>query len=212
MENTTKDRLIQFIQFNHMSTKSFQERIGVSGSYVQNMVNGIGGGVVKRIMAEFPELNIDWLLAGEGDMINPIVEKKEEVRVVGKLVPVLPIRSIGCLLDDFTNNYELTNCEMFISPIDDADLALTISGDSMMPELANGSKAIVKRVDENCFLDWGRTFVLDTKNGVVVKRLFPSSAEGYYSCHSNNERYPAFEIKKSDVRSIYQVLACITLH
>lgn len=66
-----KERFGQFIEYKRISKRKFQESIGVSNSYIQNISTGIGADVLKRIKTAYPELNTDWLIAGEGEMLRP---------------------------------------------------------------------------------------------------------------------------------------------
>lgn len=65
-----KGRFLEFINYKGLSKRKFQESIGVSNSYIQNISNGIGADVLQRIKAAYPELNTDWLLDGTGEMLN----------------------------------------------------------------------------------------------------------------------------------------------
>ena len=65
-----KDRLLEFVAYTKLSKRKFQERIGVSNSYIQNISEGIGADVLNRITIQFPELNNVWLLTGEGSMLK----------------------------------------------------------------------------------------------------------------------------------------------
>ena len=68
MEGTVKERLIKFIRHKGITLAEFQRRCGLSSGYVNNMVNGIGYAKLEAIKGEFPELNTEWLLKGEGEM------------------------------------------------------------------------------------------------------------------------------------------------
>lgn len=70
MQETVKERLIAFIKSKPMTQKYFCEKIGVSKLYIINMVSGFGRDVLFRIKSEFPDLSINWLLYGEGEMLN----------------------------------------------------------------------------------------------------------------------------------------------
>lgn len=72
-----KGRFLEFISYKQLSKRKFQESIGVSNSYIQNISNGIGAEVLQRIKASYPELNTDWLMTGEGDMLKPIQNVSE---------------------------------------------------------------------------------------------------------------------------------------
>ncbi|MCD8292336.1 MAG: hypothetical protein LUC23_01045 [Prevotellaceae bacterium] len=65
-----KERLLDFISYKGLNKSRFQRSIGVSGSYIQNIANGIGTDVLRRIEKIYPELNTDWLVSGNGEMLN----------------------------------------------------------------------------------------------------------------------------------------------
>lgn len=126
---------------------------------------------------------------------------------------LLPQSAMGGSLSDFgADGVFPENCERVISPIADVDFAITIYGDSMIPEYQPGSRALCKQIDPDAFIAWGCVYVLDTVNGVVVKELQPSNNDGKIVCHSHNPsgRYKDFEVNLTDVRGIYRVLACVT--
>ncbi len=51
-----KSRLLLFVAHTKLSKRKFQERIGVSNSYIQNISESIGADVMNRISIQFPEL------------------------------------------------------------------------------------------------------------------------------------------------------------
>lgn len=65
-----KDRFTIFIEYKRLSKRKFQESIGVSNSYIQNITNSIGADVLNRIISTYPELNTQWLIYGKGEMLN----------------------------------------------------------------------------------------------------------------------------------------------
>lgn len=70
MENTVKQRLVQFIKFMHITQKEFESRCGMSNGYIANIRKGIGNDYILSIAQQFPNLNRDWLLYGEGTMLK----------------------------------------------------------------------------------------------------------------------------------------------
>ena len=71
MENTLKERLIEFIKSEGLSQNKFEKRMGFSNGYINSISRGIGGDKLQRIISEFPRLNSDWLISGEGEMSKP---------------------------------------------------------------------------------------------------------------------------------------------
>lgn len=53
-----------------MTQKAFEERCNMSNGYVANIRKGIGSDKLLNIAQEFPELNREWLLYGEGEMLK----------------------------------------------------------------------------------------------------------------------------------------------
>lgn len=65
-----KSRLIEFIDYKGMSRRSFSLGIGASSSFVNSISKSIGTEYIDRIKEKFPELNISWLMTGDGQMLN----------------------------------------------------------------------------------------------------------------------------------------------
>ena len=166
---------------------------------------------IEKILNFYTDLNRTWLLTGEGSMFTtkPSLAGFNELEYTR--VPLLPISAQGGSLNDFVVSVSLQDCEKIISPINGADIAITISGDSMADEYPNGSIVLAKRINERAFIDWGKVYVLDTCNGVVVKTLTPSEKENYVRCVSINPApiYAPFEVALNDIYGVYRVMLCM---
>lgn len=166
---------------------------------------------IEKILNFYTDLNRTWLLTGEGSMFTtePSLAGFNEMEYTR--VPLLPISAQGGSLNDFVVSVSLQDCEKIISPINGADIAITISGDSMADEYPNGSIVLAKRINERAFIDWGKVYVLDTCNGVVVKTLTPSEKEDYVRCVSINPApiYAPFEVALNDIYGVYRVMLCM---
>lgn len=81
----------------------------------------------------------------------------------------------------------------------------------MADEYPNGSIVLAKRINERAFIDWGKVYVLDTCNGVVVKALTPSEKENCIRCVSINPApiYAPFEVALNDIYGVYRVMLCM---
>ena len=213
---SVQERLLQFIEHKGMSKLSFSKSIGRSVSYVTNIVTSIGPSSKQIIGEKYPELNMEWLITGQGEMlINNESRTREEFEPIivspQTIVPLVPISAQAGRLDGFSEGVLEANCEQIISPIANAELAISISGDSMSPEYTSGTKVLVKKINDKAFIDWGRTYVLDTCNGAVVKNIYPSENNECIRCVSVNPNYPPFDIHKSDIYGWYLVLMSLSL-
>jgi hypothetical protein len=72
MKSTVKERLIAFISYLSMSKNAFENACGLSTRYVSNISTSVSPDKLKRISLKFPELNVEWLLTGQGEMLREI--------------------------------------------------------------------------------------------------------------------------------------------
>lgn len=216
--NTVKDRTLEFIKFKGLTMKAFEQRCDLSTGYVTSMRKGYGSEKLNNVLTAFPELNREWLLYGEGDMLSssssaqpqPSVKNERVVDDEAYKVPLVPISALAGSLNDFSLSVKRDDCETVISPIKDIDMAIKISGDSMEPEYPSDSQVFVKKINERAFLEWGRVYVLNTCNGIVIKRLMPTNDPNTVLCESINPKYPPFEVNLENVNGVYRVIMCMS--
>lgn len=210
-EGSVKQRLMQVISAMRLSINRFEKEVGLSTGYVNNIRVSIQPDKIQKISQRFPEINAGWLLTGEGEMLKNEVPKNTSA--LDNYVLLLPLSAQGGSLGEFSQSVRAEDCERIKSPVDGADFAISVSGDSMAPEYPNGSRVLVKKIDDRAFIEWGRAYVLDTCNGSVIKILTPSKKEDCVTCNSLNEdpRYAPFDVNLRDVFGIYRVLLCMSL-
>lgn len=208
---TIRERLTHFINSKQISLSSFERHCSLSNGFVCKVGDSIRKAKLENISAVYPELNINWLLTGVGEMLN--TDTTEEVKSI-ELVPLVPISAMAGKLTGFSlEGITKEDCEKIISPIKGADFAVPVSGDSMYPLFPNGSRVLVQETNPNAFIEWGKVYVLNTCNGIVVKQLRKSDKEGYVSCYSFNDNsiYAPFDIALADIHGFYKVLMCLSM-
>ncbi|WP_159038617.1 hypothetical protein [Brumimicrobium mesophilum] len=67
---SVKERLKRFIKYENLKTKEFESLIKASNGYVNSISKGIGEDKLSNIREHFPNLNVEWLLRGEGSMLK----------------------------------------------------------------------------------------------------------------------------------------------
>ena len=209
MKATVKERLLTFIASKNISARKFETITGLSNGYINNLKRSPTAEKLEKIFYKFPELSKQWLLTGEGQMLTESSDVGKSVSEENfKQIPILPISAQGGSLNNFTHSVRSYDCEWMPSPVSDADFAIEVAGESMAPEYPAGARVLIKRINESVFIEWGKEYVIDTENGVVLKRVVPADDENYIRCVSINPApdYAPFNIPKSSIFGIYIVL------
>ena len=190
-------------------------RLGCSQQAVSNQLSGrkIGENVARKWAEEFG-FSLVHLMTGEGTLVPQgvslmAVAHKHEPNTV----PLLPIFAQAGSLTGWSEGIEEVKCERVISPVNDVDMAVHIYGESMYPDIQNGSVVYVRRINPRAFIEWGRAYILDTVNGPLLKYLTPGSDEEHIRCVSANHdpMYAPFEVAKEDILGIYRVVMCMSM-
>lgn len=70
MENEVKQRLKTYLDSQRITQLAFCKALGVSSGYISSMRKSISPDKLSSIAANYPNLNITWLLTGQGPMLN----------------------------------------------------------------------------------------------------------------------------------------------
>lgn len=190
------------------------DMMGANKTTVSQALNGNESYLTDKFLSRFNNafgemFNIAWLLTGKGNMLEGELNPAE-----GVMVYVIPLSSVGGTLRDIDQgNVTLRDCEKMRAPVNNAEYAIGVYGDSMEPTYPSGCRVFIRRIDPTSFISWGSVFVLDTVNGIYIKEVQRGHDEAHILCvsHNTSGRYPAFEIPMCDVFGMYRVLASITV-
>ena len=64
-----KDRLYDFLKAKNLKASKFEQKCGLSNGFCGKVNDNITEGSLSLIKKAFPELNINWLKTGFGDML-----------------------------------------------------------------------------------------------------------------------------------------------
>jgi hypothetical protein len=65
-----RERLKIFITFLNTSEGNFEKKVGLTNGHVSNIGDSMREATLKKISVVYPELNINWLKTGEGEMLK----------------------------------------------------------------------------------------------------------------------------------------------
>lgn len=215
------ERFDKYMKLKGLNDNQVTNECGLSQGLLGQARTGksdLGAKSIDKILNVYQDLNKVWLLTGEGDMLSssssaqpqPSVKNEHVADDEAYKVPLVPVSALAGSLNDFSLSVKRDDCETVISPIKDIDMAIKISGDSMEPEYPSDSQVFVKKINERAFLEWGRVYVLNTCNGIVIKRLMPTNDPNTVLCESINPKYPPFEVNLENVNGVYRVMMCMS--
>ncbi len=210
--STVKGRLLTYLRHKKISQSRFAELLGVSSTYIGAMRKGLSLEKQERLAEIFPDLNREWLNYGTGEMTLDTREAAEgRDPVIGYEVPMLPVSAYAGNLQMWSNSVSLRDCEKIVAPIQGADFAIRISGDSMEPRFHDGAIILIKRINDKAFIPWGNPMVIDTENGVLVKDIFPGEDKSHLEARSENKNYPSLQIPVTSIYGIYRIIGAVSL-
>lgn len=160
--------------------------------------------ILGKILNAFPELSAEWLLRGKGSMyIATESGESEETR------PRIPFDAAAGTLTVGVDGVMPYQCEQMpvVRAFPRYDFTILVRGESMAPEYQSGDEVACLYVRESTYTQWGRVHVLDTTQGVVIKRIYDRG--DMVLCKSDNPRYEDFSIPKSEVFNIALVIGLI---
>lgn len=77
---SVKERIVEFIKIQGLNVSEFEKRCNLSNGYISSMRKGFGTEKLNNVLREFPSLNREWLLYGEGEMLRSSVMSEVDGR------------------------------------------------------------------------------------------------------------------------------------
>ena len=229
MEETVKQRLMMFKDYLGIGQAKFEKLAGLSNGYLNQLRNAPGAVKLQSIIYAFPELNKNWLLTGEGEMLNtPVADNAAPpahmedgahlpvLDVDYKLVPIIHIDSVGGIhsSNDIIEEPEYIEGYVPFTGARDGDLVIHESGDSMAPTIPAGSLMLIRRVDGwRDYLGYGNIFVLVLRDGRRITKevtRFDDNPREFVYCVSHNDAVPNEELPKAYIVEVWKVIKWIT--
>lgn len=206
MESTVIERVSKIIDKYNLSKRAFANKIGMEQTTVNNQLigkRGVSFDLIYNISKSLPEISIDWLLNGIGEM------EKVSLEIITK--PRIPMAASAGKLTEALQGVTMEQCEQIpvIRSLPTYDFTILVKGNSMEPTYYSGDEVACKRINEKSFIQWGKVHVLDTTQGVVIKRIY--DADKGIRCNSFNSEYPDFIVPKDEIYSMSLVVGLLRL-
>lgn len=222
---TVKERLMKFIKFKGIRTVEFERRCGLSNGYVSSMRKGLGEAKLNNVLKQFPELNREWLIYGEGEMLRPDAKDAgDRAEMLGMPFPAsTPEEGVSSVrffsvtpsatFQDFCcNESERPEYIPVIAPpgehIDESSCVFEVHGDSMLPQIPDHAKILCREISPS---RWHQVsdgvVVIAYADRFVIKRVVKNrlAAEDFIVIGSDNPDCPGREtVARADIRCMFQ--------
>lgn len=219
---------IQEIASNEGITIGALERIiGASKGVLSRAINNgtdIQSKWLQVVVENYPQYSADWLLSGKGNMLKspsspstPIDERSTEPahhvpEGNREGIPLIPLSAMAGAFTGDTSVMEY-ECERYVIPaFKGADFLIQVKGDSMQPTYYSGDLVACQRVPmDDLFFQWNKIYVLDTKQGPLIKRIRRGSDDFHVLIVSDNTDYEPFELSKDQFYGVALVRGLVRL-
>lgn len=220
------ERLRQFVDYKKISKYQFYKKTGLANGYLDR--NGsIGSDKCELIIEQFPEISLEWLILGRGDMIQgeeiqlavPKVKAQFSLRTDKKVdmqnVPLYELDASAGLVALFSDQTRQTPISHIQIPdLPPCDGAIYVRGDSMYPLLKSGDIILYKEVPIGAdAILWGEmyllSFVIDGESYIAIKYIQKADDERYVRLVSYNPHHSPKDIPADSIRALALVKANI---
>lgn len=209
----------------------FANALGVSRSLITEICKKrTNAGIlpIQKLVQEFPEINANWILTGEGQMVNEIASKDELVQKFNlrtdndlshQTIPIYNLEAAAGLVELFRDVKSSDPIDtMNIPNMPKCDGAVYVSGDSMYPLLKSGDIIMYKQISDiknNIF--WGQMYLIsidvDQEEYIMVKYLQRSEkGDDFVVLVSENRHHQDKEVRLQHIRALALIKASIRTH
>lgn len=210
--STQKQRILQFIDYKGISKNKFYIETGISNG-VLDKKSGLSMETIEKFYSTYPEINPEWLLTGEGEMLKETAPTKESKNLIPLYDDVATIGGTSTIADTsgVSKPTEYIDAGDWFSGV---TAAIRHYGDSMI-EYPNGCILALRQLHEQSSIVWGRNYVVETSEIRVTKRLqtCKDDPECVMAYSTSPETYPdgqlvhePFKIRKEDIKRVFLVL------
>ena len=210
---------------------AIEKKIGASkGVLSRAIANGtdIQAKWIEALVENYPQYSTDWLLTGKGNVTKVSTDKENrgfffkkddsdlpvatQTYKPGEGIPLIPFEAMAGALtcEQSVLEYE---CEHYVVPVfKGADFLIPVKGSSMYPKYSSGDIVACQRVPmSGLFFQWNKVYVIDTKQGALIKRIKPGSDREHVLIVSDNQNYDPFELPIEEINAVALVIGVIRL-
>lgn len=209
------DRIYQFADYKGVSINEISNKIEVSNGYLakqKSNLASIGSHIIEKIVSSYPEINLEWLITGKGNMLKS--ERKSDFMGVesGDDTFYVPMYDAVVYGGDLKHGKSFDETITQIGTLKvslqfkGATGAMFVRDDSMYPLYPNSSMVVYKEVVDRSIIAYGRDYIIETQDFRVVKRLLKTKHKDIILATSlNKEVWEYGEYKGSLIYEPFEI-------
>ena len=214
-----KQKILLYLAQKGVSPYVFYKESGVTRGILQQN-NGISEDNIARFLAYAPDINIEWLMTGRGDMLSTMQEKQQEKSIsdektafltntptIGK--PYYDVDFLGGFNEIINSQVIIPRNNIVVQGFERADLWCNVTGHSMEPKINPGDIIALRRctIEE---VQYGEIYAVVLDNIRTIKILRRADDPNMLRfVPINTTEYDAQDFPKSQIRYIFEVIGSI---
>lgn len=222
---SVRERLKFYLKSRNYKQSEFSSTLGLSNGYVNAIRNSISEDVIVNIKKHYPELNIEWLLRGDGQMIamdgKSLDNFGESEGIIDGVTQIdhenymeVEFRDLSVAAGPLSRTPNLSPKKTLLVPREYESgeyLVVRVDGPSMddgsIYSIADGANILIRKYhleNGDRLPIRGNLFVIDSKDGQALKQITEHNIdEGYVTCHSYNPEFSDYKVPLEDVIAFY---------
>lgn len=218
----TKERILQLADNIDFSRKEFFKKINATyGNFTGKSKNSEPSNeIIREISCAFPQVSLDWLVKGEGEMLKSDTHPQEreiehpygQTKDLQPKLPLIPFHAVAGLNSTYEYDFKRNAEDYYVIPDwKGCDFVTRLTGDSMNPKYNHGDIVGCKLIKDPSIIQWGKVHILYIQEqGAVCKRIRKSTNPDNYILESDNKTFDPFEVPKKAITNIALVMGSIT--
>lgn len=215
-----KQNILLYLAQKGVSPYEFYKESGVTRGILQQN-NGISEDNIARFLAYAPDVSVEWLITGRGEMLSTMQEKKQEKSdseeklpkvshnpTIGK--PYYDVDFLGGFNEIVNSQVTIPTNNIVIQGFEKADFWCNVTGHSMEPKINHGDIIALHK----CTLEdiqYGEIYavVLDTLRTIKILRR-PSDPKKLRFVPINTTDYDEQEYPVERIMNVFEVIGSIS--
>lgn len=197
---------------NSFSSKLSDGRSQAVYDILAGKTKNISNNMIGKIITAFPNVNRNFLLTGEGDILKDAYTYKQSPKnfMNDNAAPYYPNVNASAGLSFLTDNHD-NNPQSYIKvPGLIVDAYINVFGDSMYPKYQSGQIVGIKRIEKE-MVHFGYAYIVEMMDGEsYIKYIQPGKDDEHWSLESENTHFKNKQFHLSKIRRVFKIKSVLT--